>query len=104
MTATCKRCGGAVFWMKVQGKPNCFNIDGKLHWDTCSARRWHQVKETGNRFQSKESSGYRNSIHGTRFDYVAGKTITGESYRPSGKCKMCVPPWERCVACPDQFQ
>ena len=31
-----------------------------------------------------------------------GKSITGEFYKPSGKCLGCVPPWEVCeFPCPD---
>lgn len=104
MSATCKRCGGAVFWMKVQGKPNCFDLDGKVHWDTCSKRRWQQTKETGERFSTKNGSGFKNSVHGTKFEHIVGPTITGERYRePSGKCKHCVPPWEHCPGCPDRL-
>ena len=100
MTTICKKCGGPVFWMKVQGKQNCYNLDGKIHWDTCSARRWHQTKETGERFQDKRGSGYANSIHGTKFDSLPGTFITGEHYKVFDGCKNCVPPWEPCKGCP----
>ena len=101
----CKQCGAIVRWIREQGRWRCLNVaDAKDHWDQCSRRRWQQVKETGERFETKEASGYRNSIHGTKYDRIAAKPIRGALYRePSGKCKDCVPPWEACAECPDQF-
>jgi hypothetical protein len=109
MTTACKQCGADVIWKKVtndKGRQQwqCFNADGvTVHWDSCSKRRWQQVKATGERFESTMESGYANSVHGTKFDRLNAPIARGKIKR-SGKCRDCVPPWELCPGCPDSIE
>lgn len=108
----CKSCGGNIKWTKLEGRWRCFNAGTEVdHWDACSKRRWAQVKATGERFENQvpksdkqTRSGYAKSIHGTKFDRIAAKSIKGIHYKPSGQCRQCVPPWSVCQTCPDAFQ
>lgn len=83
----------------------CYDADGAtVHWDTCSKRRWQQVKSTGERFETERESGYADSIHGTKLDRLSAKPIRGAHFKPSGECKDCVAPWEVCASvCPDKL-
>lgn len=109
-----------MVWKQVAATPvhrkrwQCFEPDGvTVHWDTCSKRRWQQVKATGERFENERRiehpaalvSGYTGSVHGEKFDRIVGLRIVGARYRPpSGQCRDCVPPWEPCLGCPDAFE
>lgn len=103
----CKACGASVIWKQItndRGKLQwqCFNADSvTIHWDSCSKRRWEQVKATGERFEEKMASGYAGSVHGTKFDMQTRKPIKGKHSKRSGQCRDCVPPWEICPACQD---
>ena len=91
----CKKCGAKVRWKKVEGRWQCFNLDGVIHWDTCSKNRWDQVKRTGQRFEEEMRSGFKRSMHGDKFDHIGQKEIIGKDYKPDG-CKCGLPPWELC--------
>lgn len=116
----CHACGLTVIWRRENGKPKCYNEDGAtIHWDTCSKRRWEQVKETGKRFTGKQEresgkrgkllvTGYKGSVHGTKLDMIKAPMITGANYkhvpcgRERGECTQ--PPWEDCAqACPNKI-
>ena len=99
----CKQCGGQIVWTQTEGRWYGRNPDGSDHWDACSKRRWEQVKATGERFEAAEASGYARSVHGTKYDRINAKPIRGENYQPTGLCRQCVPPWEICAGCPDQW-
>jgi len=78
--SACKQCGASVIWKRVtndKGREQwqCFNADGvTVHWDSCSKRRWQQVKATGQRFENEHESGYAASVHGTKFDRLNAGT------------------------------
>jgi hypothetical protein len=98
----CKSCGASVEWTKKEGRWFCFNPGTQTdHWDSCSKRRWTQTKSTGKRFENMKvdknttASGYAHSIHGTKFDHIEKKSITGKRYKPDG-CDCGLPPWELC--------
>ena len=102
----CKSCGAEVVWKKESVRWQCYQPDGRtVHWDACSARRWDQVKMTGERFETAERSGYRNSVHGTKLDRISvqakGTRPLGVIYRGDPPCRRCVPAWEVCPnGCP----
>ena len=114
----CKQCGATVIWKKLPNQQglfvwHCFNLDGTtIHWDSCSKRRWQQVKATGERFEEERRiehpvalvSGYDGSVHGTKLDRIAVKSVRGKHYHPTGQCRDCVPAWEPCLGCPDAFE
>lgn len=91
----CKQCGGDVCWVQIDGRWHCHDADGSDHWDTCAKRKWKQVKSTGQRFETAKESGYRNSIHGTKLDWIGGKVVTGKNWKRDG-CDCGLPPWEIC--------
>jgi hypothetical protein len=97
----CRECGASVIWRRSGGRWQCFNADGAtIHWDSCSQRRWTQVKATGTRFETETEAGYANSIHGTKFDLL----IADGPKREIPTCANCVPPWEVCPnRCPIEF-
>jgi hypothetical protein len=99
----CKTCGGNVTWVMSDGRWSCFNHGTVVdHWDTCSKRKWEQVKATGIRFDEKMASGYTASVHGTKYERKSSGVIRGKNYKPTGFCLGCVPPWEACpIGCPD---
>ena len=91
----CKTCNSKVIWVKEGKRLFCRNPDGSDHWDLCSKLKWDQVKATGTRFESKRKSGYKDSIHGTKFDMLAAHVAVGKDYKPDG-CTCGLPPWELC--------
>lgn len=100
----CKECGGLIAWIKIEGRWHCHNANGSDHWDTCSKRKWQQVKDTGVKFEDQRTrdgivSGFADSIHGTKLSRHS-RPHKGPS-KLSGDCKACVPPWQVCQACPD---
>jgi hypothetical protein len=98
----CKSCGAPVEWKKIDGRWYCHNAGTQTdHWDSCSKRRWQQTVSTGERFDNlkldkkRTASGYKNSIHGMKFDHIEVKSIKGKHYKPDG-CDCGRPPWELC--------
>ena len=109
----CKQCGGAINWVKKDGRWHGLNPDGSDHWDTCSKVRWRQVEATGERFERESGltsadvnaklDGYRNSKHGTKLSRAAIPPIRGKNYADP-KCDCGVPPWVECKHTPKEWR
>jgi hypothetical protein len=106
--SNCKQCGAAVIWTQTDGRWRCFNAGTETdHWDSCSKRRWEQVKATGKHFDHDRVAGYAGSIHGTKYYRISSGVIRGRQFpKPQvyAQCRQCVPPWEECPGCPIQFK
>lgn len=86
-------------WIHDGARWQCFEADGKtVHWDTCSKRRWEQTVATGERFETADAIGYRNSVHGTKYEVLRSPPIRGDLYVPLVHRPDCdgAPPWEYC--------
>ena len=82
--AVCKRCGGSVDWLKVDGKLTCHDAGTDVdHWDTCKKLEWEQVEKTGSWFESEKEGGYVTKF-GIRLAWQSFGVVTGDLYRPSG--------------------
>lgn len=98
----CKECGLPVYWLKQQGKWQCFNRgDNRVHWDTCSARKFSQVKRDGKFFKKtiggNEVEGYK-APKRTQLTMIRPlKPLKGSRYTEDG-CDCGRPPWELCSA------
>lgn len=99
----CRQCGAQVLWVKKSGRWQCKNPDGSDHWDECSRRRWRKVSTEGAHFETAAGKGYDHAELGRKFYQKTSGFRRGKQYNPSGLCKQCVPPWETCASCPDQF-
>lgn len=102
--SACKQCGADVQWSKIDNRWHCHNADGSDHWDLCSKLRWEQTKATGIRLEDEYKAGYRNSVHGTKFERINALVERGSNYREDDRCKQCVPAWQDCPNnCPLSF-
>jgi hypothetical protein len=99
----CKQCGGVVRWEKKSGRWFCFNADGSDHWDECAKRRWEKISTEGQHFEHGTEKGYEHDELGTKYYQKSSGWKRGAQYKPTGLCRQCVPPWETCAGCPDQF-
>lgn len=98
---TCNQCGLPVTWKRVKGRMQCYNPDGTVHWDRCSAERFAAVKRDG-RFFTRAGADGRPVAEGyatkDRVQYTMLRPdtpTTGKHYRPDG-CTCGLPPWEVC--------
>lgn len=55
----CDKCQLPVRWAKEQGKWQCFNANGSIHWDTCSQERSRLAKKHGKPFKDQDGAGVR---------------------------------------------
>lgn len=92
--STCKQCGLTVEWRRVDGRPQCFNPDGSIHWDLCSKTKFERIKREGEFFDQPMAAGY---IHPSKLQYTRlnAEPIRGKKYRPD-RCDCGLPPWELC--------
>lgn len=97
----CRKCGAQVCWRHENGRWFCENADGSDHWDTCSKRRWQAVVRDGVHFERGGDKGYLHEDKAKFYSKSSG-FVRGARYQMSGLCRECVPPWESCLACPDQ--
>lgn len=91
---TCAQCGLTVRWNRVQGRWQCFNPDGSIHWDLCSKTRFERIKREGEFFDKPAAAGY---VHPEKLQYTRlnAKPIRGKEFKPDG-CDCGRPPWELC--------
>ena len=111
----CKSCGGDVVWKRDGKRWQCFNLDGSVHWDMCSQRRFERIKATGTPFEDvrDESAveGYRYQ-HETKGEREQLTRIAARKVRASttlsariAACRQCVPAWELCPnKCPAEIR
>ena len=55
----CNQCGLPVRWVKEQGRWQCFNANGTVHWDTCSKERTRRANREGRAFKDQNGEGVR---------------------------------------------
>ena len=67
MSNPCTKCALPVNWVRVQGKWQCFNPDGGVHWDLCSQERTRVVQRDGMPFKDEKGDGF---IHGGKKKYM----------------------------------
>lgn len=95
--AKCAECGLPVLWTRTPGSGawQCFNPDGTVHWDRCSAERFACIKREGFFFAKPTEEGYK---HPKKLQYTMlrpGHAFCGDRYRLDG-CDCGLPPWELC--------
>src|SRR5688572_14244379 len=74
--ASCRTCGGSIWWQRKNGKNHALDLDGKNHWINCKPVRKLEI----------------------RF----GGRIIGKDYRPScGECGL--DPWFVCACTPKEW-
>lgn len=107
----CKQCGLEIRWIWTwePGKRRtiqCFDLDGKIHWDKCSATRFARIQRTGEKFDEGHTKGYYTPLKksGVQYTQQTSGSIRGRNYHPSGACKQCCPPWGLCETCPDKLE
>lgn len=104
----CKQCGLPIQWKMEPGASHwqCFDLDGKIHWDTCSKARFEKIKATGEAFDYGDTKGYYTDLKstGVQFTQETSGAVRGVNYHPSGQCKECVAPFEVCATCPDKLE
>lgn len=106
----CKECGLSVEWKRESQTWQCFNPDGSVHWDKCSATKFARIKRTGIPFAARrigeQVEGYKTPLKksGEQLTRAAADVIEGDCFELSGACKNCVPPWEVCEKCPDKLE
>lgn len=103
--AECKECGSEIVWVRDGRKWRAVNPGtDRDHWDSCSAKKWQRVVETGEAFTDRKVtvngqrltvSGY-DTPTGPKYSMMSAKAIRGENY-VEVQCDCGVPPWEVCI-------